>query len=85
MLGGNLEKARAHFEKSLKLADRKFLMTPYLYAKTYAVQTQDKKLFKRLLNEVIDAPGDILPQQRLANELAKIKAKNLLESVDDLF
>jgi hypothetical protein len=49
------------------------------------VQAQDRDLFEKSLREVISAPADILPEQRLANEVAKQKAKILLEQVDDLF
>jgi tetratricopeptide (TPR) repeat protein len=85
LLGGNPDKARNHFEKSLELTRNQFLMARVLYAKTYAVQMQDLTLFKKLLGEVMDAPTDILPEQQLANAVAKQKAQKLLESADDLF
>ena len=85
LLGGNPEKARKHFLKSLELTGNRFLLSRFLFAKTYAVQIQDKKLFERQLNAVMETPPDILPQQRLANEVAKIKAKRLLEMSDELF
>lgn len=85
ILGGNPEKAKENFEKSLSLTQGKFLMNSFLFAKTYAVQNQDRDLFERLLNEILDAPDDLLQEERLANEVAKLKAKALLESVDDLF
>ena len=85
LLGGNPDKARDHFEKARELTQRTFLMVNVLYAKTYAVQQQDRALFKKLLAEVMDAPADILPEQQLANAVAKQKAQKLLESADDLF
>jgi hypothetical protein len=85
LLGGNPDKARNHFEKCFELTQNKFLMAKVLYAKTYAVQMQDRTLFKKLLAEVMDAPANILPEQQLANAVAKQKAKKLLESADDLF
>lgn len=85
MLGGDPEKSKHHFERNLKLTENKFLMTQMLYAKTYAVQTQNRELFERLLKIVLATPGDVLPEQRLANEVAKLKAQNLLEAADDLF
>lgn len=85
MLGGNPEKARSHFEKCLELTHHKFLIAHVMYAKTYAVQSQNRELFKKLLNKVIDAPADILPEQRLANTVAKQKALKLLELTDELF
>jgi hypothetical protein len=83
MLGGDPEKSRYHFEKSLALTGNRFLLSRVLYAKTYAVQVQDKKLFAEQLNTVIK--GNILPEQRLANEVAKVKAKRLMEMANELF
>ncbi len=85
MLGGNPAKARGHFEKCLELTQHKFLIAHVLYAKTYAVQSQNRELFKKLLNQVMDAPADILPEQQLANTVAKQKARKLLELTDELF
>lgn len=85
ILGGNPEKSVLHFERNLKLTANKFLMTQVLFAKTHAVQTQNREMFERLLNEVLKTPSEVLPEQRLANEIARAKAKKLLESVDDLF
>jgi hypothetical protein len=85
MLGGKPDKARSHFDKCLELTQHKFLMAQVIYAKTYAVQMQDRALFKKLLNAVLEAPVDILPEQQLTNGVAKRKAQKLLESADDLF
>ncbi|OGW24510.1 MAG: hypothetical protein A3K09_06265 [Nitrospinae bacterium RIFCSPLOWO2_12_FULL_47_7] len=85
ILGGNPVKSLAHFESNLKLTNSKYLLTQLLFARTYAIQTQDRKLFERLLNEALASPAEALPEQRLVNEIAKTKAKKLLESADDLF
>jgi hypothetical protein len=85
LLGGNPEKARGHFDKCLELTRHKYLLAQVFYAKTYAVQMQDQALFKKLLEEVLDAPADVLPEQQLASAVAKQKAQTLLESSDDLF
>lgn len=85
MLGGRPEQARQHFERALELTERKYLIIQVMYAKTLAVQTQDKELFTKLLNEVVEAPEGAPPDQRLANEVARLKAKQLLEDVDVLF
>ncbi|CCQ92052.1 conserved hypothetical protein [Nitrospina gracilis 3/211] len=85
MLGGKPEQARQHFERALELTERKYLIIQVMYAKTLAVQTQDKQLYTRLLNEVVETPEGVLPGQRLANQVARLKAKQLLEDVDVLF
>ena len=85
MLGGNLEKSKAHFEKALQLTDRKFLITHVLYAQYYAVQKQDQILFQKLLKEVLDAPDDIFPEQGMVTQLAKQKARRLSARQGALF
>lgn len=85
MMGGDSEKSRFHFERNLALTGNRFLVTYFLYAKTYAVQNQDRKLFDRLLDTVAETPADVLPKQRLANEVAKLKSENLAGMADELF
>jgi hypothetical protein len=60
-------------------------MTHVYYARTYAVQTQDEALFEELLTTVEKTPLEILPDYRLANAVAKEKAKLLLARKSDLF
>jgi hypothetical protein len=85
MFGGDTALARAHFEKAIGASDGKFLMVYYYYAKSYAVMTQDKGLFESLLHRVIDAPENLLPDQNLANEVAKVKSSELLSHEGDYF
>jgi hypothetical protein len=40
---------------------------------------QDQGLYQKLLGEVVAADAAQLPEQRLANELAKRRAKTLIE------
>lgn len=84
-LGGKPDSAKYHFDRCLALGDKKLLL-PYVYmAKSYCVQVQDRALFLQSLQTVEDASIDILPEQRLVNAIAKRKAKQLQEKVDDLF
>jgi tetratricopeptide (TPR) repeat protein len=85
ILGGDLEKARAHFEKALRLNRGEFLMTYVYYAKSVAVQSQDEAMFEELLGKVLKAPDNLLPGARLANQVAKRKAQLLLSRKSDLF
>jgi hypothetical protein len=84
-LGGRPDLSRESFERALASAKGRFLMTDVLYAKTYAVQTQDRKLFHDLLTRVVDAPGDLLPEQGLANAVAQSRARALLAREGELF
>lgn len=85
MFGGDTASARVHFEKAIQASDGKFLMVYYYYAQSYAVMTQDSALFASLLHKVIDAPENLLPEQNLANEIAKVKATELLKHESDYF
>lgn len=84
-LGGNPDKAREYFEKCTVLNGGKFLLTQLYYAKTYAVSTMDQQLFESLLKQIEEAPLDILPEARLANVIAKQKARRLLARESELF
>jgi len=84
-LGGRPDLSRKSFEQALAAAHGRFLMTDVLYARTYAVQTQDRELFHRLLTQVVEAPADLLPEQRLANAVAQRRAQELLAHEEELF
>jgi hypothetical protein len=85
MFGGNAERGREHFERALHLTREKFLITKVFFAESYAVQTLDESLFDRLLNEVIEADLDMLPEQKLVNTIAQQRAEALLGKKDSLF
>jgi len=84
-LGGKPEEAKVAFDAALKATDRKFLMVQALYARHYMKVVNDKAGYVRLLTEVLDARDDIYPEQRLANELAKQRARRWLDETDDHF
>jgi len=84
MLGGNPEHARELFERALELTERKQFTIQVSYARTYAVQTQNRDLFVSLLREVVDG-GDPLPTARLANRIARRRAIRWLRRTDQLF
>jgi hypothetical protein len=85
LLGGRPDLAKENFEHALAAGGGKFLMTYVFYAKTYAVETQDERLFEDLLDHVIDAPVDVLPEQSLANAVAKKRAREALARKGDFF
>ncbi len=85
MLGGRPEEAKAHFERAIELTHGRFLTARLYYAQYYARQVQDRELFVRQLKMVLDAPDDLLPEMRLANQVAKRKAARLLARVDEWF
>jgi tetratricopeptide (TPR) repeat protein len=85
MLGGNIQEAKNYFENALKLSDRKFFLTQYYYARFYAVRVQDKELFLKLLQEIIDGDPHELKDVCLINRVMQDQAKQLREMVEDLF
>ncbi len=77
MLGGSPDKAKEHFAEAERLTGGKALMVYALQAQFLATQLLDKALFEELLGKVDAGSVDADPAQRLANALAKERAKLL--------
>ncbi len=84
MLGGKPNVGRRHFERALALSRRQFWPAQIAYADGYARQTFNRELFETLLEEVLSQPL-IDNEMATANRLARKKAAELLEQVDDIF
>ncbi len=84
-IGGDPKKAKFHFDKAFELSDSRLLFIHLLYAQYYAYQVQDRDLFVQTLEKVVATPVNAFPEKNLANEIAKRKAKVLLEDVDMYF
>ncbi len=82
--GGDLPASKKHFEKAISL-DGNYLDTKVLFAESYAVKEQDEDLFKKLLNEVVAAPDDVIPELVPETRNAKRVAKQLLEDIEEYF
>jgi tetratricopeptide (TPR) repeat protein len=85
ILGGDAAAAKAHFDKAMEISKGTFLLTPYYYARYYAVKAQDKKLFSRLLDEAVAQPAEELRDVCLLNTIMKEKAGALLGRMDEFF
>jgi len=83
-MSGNLETALELWNTALEGTERRYLLIQFNMARSYAVRSQDRALYISLLREVLEA-GDIFPEQRLANLIAKRKALRALRLVDELF
>jgi len=83
-LGGDPEKGAVMFEKGLERTKRRNHMLHINYARIYAVNAQNKELYVKLLNEVIES-GDLGNDVRLNNKIARIRAVRYLSQVNDLF
>ncbi|HEY7709256.1 MAG TPA: TRAP transporter TatT component family protein [Candidatus Entotheonella sp.] len=84
-LGGKPEQARQHFARAEALSQDRLLLAPLLEAQYYAVQIQDRDLFKARLQHILEAPETLFPEQALLNAVAKQRAALLLQRIDDLF
>jgi hypothetical protein len=72
-----LDEAKKEFDLALSLNGGKALITKLQYAIRYHCLKNDKAAYVRVLEEVLDA-GDVLPEQRLTNTIAKRRAKRWL-------
>ncbi len=84
-LGGDPERAKGEFEKVLQLTGGKFLLAKVYMARYYAVPAQNLELYETLLDEVLEAPDDILPGEELTTAVAKHDADRLFLAADDFF
>lgn len=83
IIGGDLKRSRNHFEQALIISDRSFLLIQTTYAATYSRMAFNKELHNSLLQEVLDFPLEQAPENVLSNQIAKRKARALLE--EDFF
>jgi tetratricopeptide (TPR) repeat protein len=83
-LAGNMDDAKVYFEKALARTERRALQAQVNMARHYAVKRGDRELFDKLLTEVMDA-HDPLPEARLANRMARVRAAMYIENADQLF
>jgi len=85
MLGGNPVQAKEHFEAASQTTGGKNLMVFALEAQFLAVQTMNRDLFNEMIQKVTDGSVEGLPQQRLANALAKQRVKYLQANASHYF
>jgi hypothetical protein len=73
----NVTEGKKIFELALQKTQRKNLMVQFTYAQTYACETNDRPLYESLMKEIVDA-GDVDPDERLENAIAKRKARRYM-------
>lgn len=82
--GGDLEKAKMHFEKADEMAEGKNLFVKVLLAEKYARMLFDQELHDALLKQVLTADATA-ENFTLMNILAKETAEKLLKSSEEYF
>jgi hypothetical protein len=80
----DMDRAKLLFDEVLAETERRNLMVQLSMARYYAVNVGDDKLFRALLEEVL-AAGDVLPEARLSNTLARRKAGRYLDNIELYF
>ncbi len=85
MMGGSPEKSAEAFERAFAVSGGRFLLARVLHARYYLYRVQDADAFEHELREVVatpDRPGD---PYRLLNRIARMKARQLMGDIDELF
>lgn len=82
--GGDIARSRQHFEYSISRYPGYF-GSHVLFAVEYAVKAQDRALFERELNYVIEGDPNALPDVAPENVVEQRKAREALARIDSLF
>ncbi len=80
----DMDRAKLILDDVLEKTERRNLMVQMSMARYYAVATGDHKLFTALLEEVVNA-GDVLPEARLSNAIARRRAARYLDQIEYFF
>lgn len=77
LLGGNPAQAQHHFARARSLSAGRLLLVLLLEAQYYATQIQDRSLFTTRLQQILDAPDTLFPEQALLNAVAKHRGSHV--------
>lgn len=83
--GGRPDQAAALFNKAIDMADRKYLTNQVTFAEYFGQHQADEKVFDEMIQEVLDAPEGLFPEEALANRIAKERASALKVRRADYF
>ena len=82
--GGDLDKSAEQFKIAIAKAPNYF-GTHYLYAENWATKKGDKDLFTKELQFILNSPENVLPDLVPEQKVEKVKAKRLLDQINDKF
>lgn len=85
MLGGDFAKAEQNFDAARAVTQGRLLMVDVLQAEYLERQRLDAEAFTQLLTGVIDTPVDVFPEMALANQVARHRARRLLDKQHEWF
>ncbi len=84
-LGGKPDIGRDAFLKAVQITGGKHLLAMVFLAQTYAVSTQNSKLFRDTLVKVLQTDPAIWPEERLMGEVAHRRARRYLTMEKEWF
>jgi tetratricopeptide (TPR) repeat protein len=84
-MGGDPDAAKKYFEQAIAASGGKYLLPRVMMARYYGTVVQERPLFEKMLKEVLETPATVFPEYRLANEIAKRRAKRYLSRVEEYF
>ena len=84
-LGGDMEKARMHYDRALELGPSKNPSIWLSWAESVSVAQQNRSEFLELVEQVLEFDVSAYPENRLLNILAQRRARWLQDTVDELF
>ncbi|HEX6883805.1 MAG TPA: TRAP transporter TatT component family protein [Planctomycetota bacterium] len=85
LMGGSEERAREHYRRALELSGGRRASVHLKVAENLSIPAQDRAEFERMLALVMAVDLDAAPDQRLSNRISRIRARDLLDRIDDLF
>ncbi len=85
MLGGDPDKARAHLERQQELTGGTMLLGKLFVVKYVDLPALDGDAARKHLEEILNSDPSTWPEDRvLINRVAQVKARKLLDHLDDL-
>ena len=84
-VGGDMEKARMHYDRALILGPAKMPSIWLSWAESISVADQNRSEFLELVEQVLEFDVSAHPENRLLNILAQRRARWLQDTVDEFF
>jgi len=85
-MGGSVERARRHFDRSVALSGGRKVSPLVTFAETVSVRTQNRKEFLDLLDRALAVDAQTsAPEHRMSNLVSQRRARWLKGRADELF
>jgi hypothetical protein len=85
MFGGDFARAEANFSSASAVTEGKLLIIDVLQAEYLERQRLDQERFHALLSRVVAEPVGIFPEMALINQIARTRARHLLQKETEWF